>query len=635
MRNRIFNFSPLTRRLPPSQVITRALLVTLSFLLGQALLQPSYAVQETYKNKRHNVRIIDISMPCERGRMHGYQELRFQVDNFSTNKAVKVDIRVPEQTLSYRVHSLRSAKNSIQVDPLSSGILEIYLPPLQLYSMGNEAGVQIDGSEVKAFPLYSELNSFQHAHWSGNFIRVLTSKSISAEELLKGTATLAPKGGGRATHEYSIMREPAPPAEWSRNWLAFSQFDGLVIDATDWSRFVPNTRHAINEYVRLGGHLTLIGKTDLLDPSWVKKKSIGVKMTGYSNGSGEVYLVPAMKGAQLGTLAATKLATVWQKVQKKQVKKDDPTTINNMIDLYNDDDIPVRALFFLMLLFAFIIGPANLYILAKKNRRIWLLWTVPLISAITCLIILLYSLFSEGITAHTSSASFTYLDENTELASSHGWMGVYSPLTPSGGLKFDANTEITPTYTSDQGSGKDVQWNSGQHLSRGWVSARVPAFFSLRKSQQSTLRLKKISQTDDSITLVNGFGHDILSIKLRQGKTLFSSDQRIKSGAQFTLSASSEAPNIGMTRPLHDMQNAFEPIRNMLAAEKASAQLKNPTSSMPTMKPSAKYTEVDMADGTYLIVFDGDPFMESSLPSARNKLTRAKVYGHLKREEAN
>ncbi len=53
---------------------------------------------------------------------------------------------------------------------------------------------------------------------------------------------------------------------------------------------------------------------------------------------------------------------------------------NVKFPVIEDIGIPVKGLFLLMLLFVLAIGPINLMVLARKKRRIWLLWTTPVIS---------------------------------------------------------------------------------------------------------------------------------------------------------------------------------------------------------------------------------------------------------------
>ena len=61
-----------------------------------------------------------------------------------------------------------------------------------------------------------------------------------------------------------------------------------------------------------------------------------------------------------------------------------PNDANSAFPVVEDRGVPVRALFAAMLVFAVLIGPVNIKLLARKKRRLWLLWTVPVFSLLTC-----------------------------------------------------------------------------------------------------------------------------------------------------------------------------------------------------------------------------------------------------------
>ena len=83
-----------------------------------------------------------------------------------------------------------------------------------------------------------------------------------------------------------------------------------------------------------------------------------------------------------------------------------------------------------------------------------MLWTIPAISFVTTLIVFAYSLLREGITPDTRIAGLTFLDQPNHHAATVGVTAFYCPLTPSGGLKFDYETEATPLIQSGySGSG--------------------------------------------------------------------------------------------------------------------------------------------------------------------------------------
>ena len=95
--------------------------------------------------------------------------------------------------------------------------------------------------------------------------------------------------------------------------------------------------------------------------------------------------------------------------------------VNNIFPVVDSLGIPVRGLYFLMLLFALVIGPVNLIVLSRKNRRIWLLWTTPVISLVTCLAVFAYATFAEGWKRQIRTEGLTILDESARRANDH-WL---------------------------------------------------------------------------------------------------------------------------------------------------------------------------------------------------------------------
>ena len=168
-------------------------------------------------------------------------------------------------------------------------------------------------------------------------------------------------------------------------------------------------------------------------------------------------------------------------------------------------DVPVRSMF----LFALAIGPVNLIVLSHKRRHIWLLWTIPIISLMTCCAVFAYATFAEGWKRHVRTEGLTILDERIHRATTIGWTAFYSSLTPGDGLHFGYETELTPQIVLEAGTPRTVEWTHDQHLSSGWVTAHVPAHFMIRKSEIRRERVRIRQGGDAGLRVVNGLGADI------------------------------------------------------------------------------------------------------------------------------
>ena len=146
-----------------------------------------------------------------------------------------------------------------------------------------------------------------------------------------------------------------------------------------------------------------------------------------------------------------------------------------------------------MLLFGVGIGPANLWLLSRYKRRIWLWWDVPVISLLTCLAVFGYSLASEGFIGRGKTASMTLLDERCHRATTFGYISYYCPLTPTVGPRFGVDTDVALLENvldrwrfQRRGAGNSlrfVDWTSDQHLTSGWVSARCRRIFSSARTK--------------------------------------------------------------------------------------------------------------------------------------------------------
>jgi hypothetical protein len=232
---------------------------------------------------------------------------------------------------------------------------------------------------------------------------------------------------------------------------------------------------------------------------------------------------------------------------------------NRMFRVVDSAGVPVRGLFVLMLLFAIVIGPVNLWLLGRKDRRLWMLWTVPTISGATCLAVFGYMLISEGWNGHLRTEAVTLLDETTHRATTYGWTAFYAPLTPGDGLHFSTDTELMWQKNMDfsyrgrgTGSACSVDWSRDQHLDSGWVSARVPSHFRLRKSEVRRERLGVTRAKEGSLLVLNALGADVTSLWLADEKGQVYSAQDIPAGGQVALT---------LHKDVQPVQKAFTPPR--------------------------------------------------------------------------
>jgi hypothetical protein len=292
----------------------------------------------------------------------------------------------------------------------------------------------------------------------------------------------------------------------------------------------------------------------------------------------------------------------------------DPTLseANTRLPIIEDLGLPIRGLFILMVLFAIGIGPVNLWLLSRWKRRIWLLWTVPAVSLFTCTLVFGYMIVAEGWQGRSRVVGFTILDEAEQRATTLGRSACYSPLTPGDGLHFGQDTEVIAQGMADGGGSAaacDIDWTRDQHLRRGWVSARIPAHFQLRRCEAKRLeRLPVTREADGSLHVTNQLGSPIRNLTLadEQG-TLYTAGE---------IGVGQSAPLTRTTRHLAAKRN-HEVLRRLYSSNEW-AKLGEGAQRGP---------ENLLAPRTYLVQLASSPFLDAGLAGAAVRPTESYVLG--------
>lgn len=422
------------------------------------------------------------------------------------------------------------------------------------------------------------------------------------------------RSGGAMVDEVETIRAESPVPEWSENWLAYSPFDAVVVSGADVGAMTPAVFTALGDYVQAGGNIVMIGKSDLpaaWHPVETKKVHDG---TEFDIGFGNAFAFGTENPAALDVSAIQRLrAVVRDTARYFQNLPEDSGTANNLMPVVENLKIPTRGIVIVMLAFIVIIGPVNMIYLNRIKRRTWMLWTIPTISFATTLLVFAYSLLCEGITPDTRIAGLTVLDQAAHQAATIGGEAFYCPLTPSGGLHFDMTTEATPLVNLEYGSGtsREVDWSQSQHFQRGWISARVPAHFHLRKSETRRERIQVINQ-NGKMQVVNSLGAPIKSLWFADANMKLYQADNVAAGEQGPLILSKQSNPSGKSGAnglLRDL--GFSAHLDSLASNPGDAYL------LPN---------------TYIAVLDGNPFIENALgspASAKHTKSSAVVFGIL------
>lgn len=562
----------------------------------------------------------------------GYGEYRATIINFSTKQSHKVTVSLPSFSYDDSGAGIREVRRTVEIAPQSTATLSLFSPAFS--SFGSTAVITIDGERQKedVAITYDKLGV---TSGRSSAISLLLSQNIFKTNLFSAANVEQALKDSSGQWQVSTQSHDFPVPEWSQNWMSYARFNGILLSAEELSAAPEAVRMALLHYVERGGMLIVSGNWQP-PGQWLARrgafKDEPVK-EDENDSEAEAPPKPAPNSKPqpdlpiyyvgFGSILTTgavdpKAISVNQWKGIKQELSASRLTVNDFASLANINQdfkvvekfgVPVRGLFALMLLFVIVIGPVNLLWLAKLKRKIWMLWTIPAISLLTCLIVAGYSLFGEGWNATARTEALTILDETAHRATTIAWTGFYSPITPSDGLHFGYDTELIPQLPSyfdyrRRIPERTLDWTNDQHLESGWVAARIPAFFKLRKTEARRERLN-IRQFGNEATLVNGLGADIAQIWWADASGKIHAAENIAAGAQGSLKPT-ELKAAGVPGSLRETYSG-DWLEKFKAIGNKPQQVLMPNS--------------------YLAVLNSAPFVEEGLKTVKTRTARNLVYG--------
>ncbi len=571
--------------------------------------------------------------------VHGMVERRFVIEN-PTPRTLPVEITLPAST--YPGEGLADLSQTVLANAGTRTLAVMHQPPVRL--RGPDL-LRVNVARERPQEVRCQPTRFidRRYYSSTPLLGVLVSKGLSAEDLKAGLITNAPAVKASAhgfrhaselsgysrdkffarlfTREYMSEIKPfrfeGDGAAWPRHWLAYSAFDSCLIAAADYERMPEDARSALRDYAAIGGHVAFMGMSALpggWESDWQRNVASGVRLgevTGIGFGRASTFtaaVIPALASNDLVRLVAG-----WAESARPWIARTDSNTDNlKEIPVAANVRVPARSFLAILLVFALLAGPGAVLYTQRTNRRIWLLAIVPGFSLLFSLAILIYALLSEGITPSLHRQSLTLLDQARRHAATFGTLGVYAPVSLRDGLHFDHGTEITPLSAVRSGG---IAIGRGQHYVSGWVQPRMPAFFSLRRSETRAERLVVTSTATGVVEVVNALGAPILRLQLcDQRGNLFETRDLAPGERRALVSArkrlrGAAAVECQIRLPGQRASDAgwrFKDLAAKLMDEKADASL----------APAA---------GTFVAVLDGAPFLEDPLAYCRIKATARSV----------
>jgi hypothetical protein len=537
--------------------------------------------------------------PARADTAHGYLAYQFMVTNRSASKSHTVELTFPDR--SYRSSGVLRVRRLAEVAPGATVLMTLYQPPLRVD--GDGVTVTVDGKKqdrpldvsIQEHGKYPHSDRYYYSHREENVTDILLSPGLKR-------AYTFPSGASVQMVEWDLGMEV-----WPSHWLAYSCYDGVMISASDLNAMRPAARDALLQYAEAGGNLLVAGEWDP-PRTWLRRSTLNPEPLGtYDAMLGTCYIMTReqVRVGSFGNFITEASGTrrrLGQYVSAEEAFREFP-----VIDRLQ---LPWLLLVFALFVFCLLIGPINMLVLRAKQKRVWLWWTVPAMSILMCGIVFGTSILAEGFRASMRTRTFVLLDQRSHRAVSSGWIGLYSPLTPSDGLHFSTDTEVAPQAVAESNrTPRVVDWSYDQHFVSGWVQPRVPTYFSYRKSESRRERLEVTRRGDGLVTVVNGLGVDVKTLHLvdKAGKLYIA--REIPAGQRMELATVGALPRANThAQMVRDVTGTVNPSRADVLIRSPRAYLR---------------------EGTYIAELADDPFVDRPLKNTKRLESRAVVYGIL------
>ncbi len=465
----------------------------------------------------------------------GYKFIRVQISNRSgRERQIRLSLNADYS------RDLEQISKTLVIPPSESREEALLFPLGDFSSVGLK--IEVDGRELEE-SLLQYLRSYKNYYAKK---QALVDAKIARNDF----ETVFGPSGVAASLNLELSQFDGSLAQLYSNWLGYTQFNLIIYLAESLREMPEPVRAAIFDYVRAGGALMVLGEP-VLPSDFVRLDRAEASMfTTYEGGFGRV-MVFREDFMHYAVAASSSEITLpdGQKIPKPA--GGNPPSLNGLelSDIFSDrsfqDDSPLpfdeteietvsaRWLMLIIYLFAFLIGPVNVFVLHRLGRRILVFVTVPVASFICCVFIYGYYVIFESSTLLGKRNALILLDERDNRAITLANYSIYSARRRSEGFRFDMQTEVFPVNRNDyrsNDSGKCIVLDEDQHLREGWIKPKIPRYMHLRSIQTRRERLS-LTARNGSLEMMNGLGADIEEVVfMTSGGRVFRSTQ-VRAGA--------------------------------------------------------------------------------------------------------
>lgn len=489
--------------------LTASLLAT---LLGLGSTHAQNSIGSTVLDNSNDTR-IEIDSVFGDVPTHGYAPVRVSIKNGTTTDRT--------WTFSFRINSSNNHSYSpdlftstfrLSAGKQSQAVHDILIPTPTLFYSGYSYGgprlsVSISGGG------YSTENFNLSNNSTGEAPVIVLSSGIANKNLalLDTEARKRKSASGGSSFGSSF-----DPAMLPKNWLGYTGVDVLLITDDEWLDVNPGVRTAVTDWVRLGGTLHIYSTKPNLD-----LEDLGLPSA------------PGLRDDKL-TLGSTKIlewdgkdlpikATYNRYEQRHQTNgrhgklhhlSEGFTRNWGLQDALGGRQFASWQVAVILVIFGILVGPVNLFVLAKAGQRHRLFFTTPIISIGTSLLLIALIFLQDGTGGEGRRLALIAIDETARKA-----YQIQEQVSRTGVLFGSDFDTADPVFISPVPM-KKSQWaslsgsrNRGDHnysligqttLAGDWFKSRSEQSQYIETITATRARIERLPGDDAGPSLVSG-----------------------------------------------------------------------------------------------------------------------------------
>ncbi|MBK1834120.1 hypothetical protein [Roseibacillus ishigakijimensis] len=294
------------------------------------------------------------------------------------------------------------------------------------------------------------------------------------------------------------------PRDLSSDWRAYEGFDLLMLTDLDWKELSPGAQTAIKTWNRLGGKI-LFYTTD----ASVSLASLGFEPTTQDGltserswGESRLISLPAATGYSLDASETERLAAGLPNpsntfVSLRQFPRGWP-----LQQTFGQRSFNPLLFILILIAFAIVVGPINLFVFAKSGQRQRLFFTTPLISLSASLLLLIIIIFQDGFGGKGHRLAVVELRPEENMAYLH------QQQISRTGVLLNTSFEVPDSAIVKPLALEESRWTRVTDYNFGGESR-----YRMDHEDQSTLRL-----SGDWFKSRSEYGHQVKAVQPTRGR---------------------------------------------------------------------------------------------------------------------